>query len=318
MCASVAWAVSNVQVSATGPRAGETTLRLFDPGGKPVAADASDSRRFSNLAPGAYTAEVLVGGKPVGSRSTVRLDDGDNELRVDSRTGAVEVIRRVARMQQQQQDGLEFGIFGGWKRTPFDGRFESTALGADDSRSFKTDATNLSVEARYNFRAAREMPDTRFFVFGGYTHYFDADERKRFLDLHPTPGNDSGIAVDERYSWTMGLGARWMLSSTVGLEAMLGAHATRTRVDALSDESCCGGPDNRFRRSRTDWGPMAGIGLRCRLGQLGSGRPLTGVLRYTAMKVDDIEVSGRSAFGFDYGARVNGGWNHSVQVGLTF
>jgi hypothetical protein len=28
-------------------------------------------------------------------------------------------------------------------------------------------------------------------------HYFGADERERFLDIHPTPGNDSGIAVDQ-------------------------------------------------------------------------------------------------------------------------
>jgi hypothetical protein len=317
--ASLAWAVSTVQVSATGPRAGETTLRLFDAGGKPVSPDAANSQRFSNLTTGTYQAEVLVGGKPVGQRTTVRLEDGDNQLRVDSATGSIEVIRRLARMQQQQQDGFEFGIFGGGKETPFKGNLRSIALNDSGSSGLKKDGTSFGVEARYNFRMLPELPNTRLFVFGGYTDYSGISTNKRFLDFHPTPGNDSGVAVNEKHSWTAGLGARWNFDDRFGLEVALGGHATRTRVAALSDESCCGGPDNRIKDTETVKGLMGSVGLRCRLGRYASGRPITGILRYTAMKMDDIKVTGQSpAFGFDYKARVDGGWNQSIQLGLTF
>ena len=316
--ASAALAVSNVEVTPTGPRASETTIRLFDSGGKPVTSDAGNPNRYSNLPTGSYSAETVVGGKQVGQRTTVRLDDGDNQLRVDSTTGAIEVIRRLARRQQQQQDGFGFGIFGGWKQTPFDGTLSSTALGQSGSTDLKTDAGNLTLEGRYHFRALPQIR-ARPFIFGGYTEYFGANEEKRYLDFHPTPGMDSGIGIDEKHSWTLGLGARWNLTEQVGLEFMVGGHATRTRVSALSNESCCGGIDNRI--SRTDYlkGAMLGVGLSYQLGRFASGRPITGIARYTAMHMDDIDVRGMSAtFPFDYAARVNGGWNHSVQFGLTF
>src|SRR5688572_32396755 len=94
---SAAFAVSNVDVTPTGPRASETTIRLFDSGGKPVTSDTANPNRYTNLTTGTYTVETVVGGKQVGQRTTVRLEDGDNQLRVDSTTGAVEVIRRLAR-----------------------------------------------------------------------------------------------------------------------------------------------------------------------------------------------------------------------------
>ena len=317
--ASLAWAVATVEVAPTGPRAAETTLRLFDAGGKPLSPDPGNPRRFTGLLAGTYQAEVLVGGKPVGQRTTVRLEDGDNQLRVDSATGSVEVIRRLARMQQQQQDGFEFGIFGGSKETPFDGHVRSTMLGFSDSDGLKKRGTSLGVEARYNFRPLPELPNTRFFVFGGFTDYSGIGKTERFVDAHPTAGNDTGVAVNERHSWTAGLGARWMLDQRFGLEVALGGHATRTRISALSDESCCGGPANKFSNTETVKGLYGSVGLSCRLGHYGSGRPITGILRYTAMKMDDMNVSGVSpAFGFDYKARVDGGWNQSIQLGVTF
>src|SRR5688572_12818227 len=150
--ASAAFAISSVDVMPTGPRAAQTTIRLFDPAGKPVAADAGNPSRFSNLPAGNYSAETIVGGNPVGSRTNVRLDDGNNQLRVDSTTGAIEVIRRLARTQQQQQDGLGLGIFGGWQRTPFDGTLTSMALGERGDSDLKTDAGSLTLEGRYRFR----------------------------------------------------------------------------------------------------------------------------------------------------------------------
>lgn len=316
--ASPAIAIANLEVIATGPRAAETTLRLFDPAGKPVAADSGKPNLFSNLPSGGYTAETLVAGAPVGSRTMIRLDDGDQQARVDSMTGAVEIIRRIARRQQQQQEGWEFGVLGGYKRTPYRATLDSLALNKGGSSNFETDGGSLALEARYNLRVrAQQQLGAALFLFGTYVEYLGTDEQRRFVDFHPTPGKDSGVAIDEKRSVILGLGSRWNTAQQTGVELMLGMHWTQARITGMADESCCGGIDNRFSRNKDIFGPMLGVGTRFPLVRLQTGRPMFGSLRYTALHMKDIQVSGRSSrFPFDYTARGDGGWNHNVQAGV--
>jgi hypothetical protein len=316
---SAALALSNVEVVPTGARAGETRLNLLDSGGKPVTPDAGNPNRYSNIPSGRYATEVVVGGKPVGSRSSVNLDDGNNRLRVDSVTGAVEVIRQIVFLQQQQQSAWGFGLYGGWKRMPYDGEFSRASPPNGGSTDLDTDGWLLALEARYYWRRQQQTLGAQLFLYGTYVEYFGTDEQRRFLDIHPTPGNDSGLGIKEKRSVLYGLGGRWNLAQQVGFELMLGGHTTWVRGEGFSDESCCGSTDVRFSRDKTLWGPMVAVGLTYPLFKLASGRPVTGFARWTALHMDDFEATGRSpAFGFDYRARFNGGWNNSLVVGAQF
>ena len=87
--ATLAFAITNVEVTPTGPRASETTIRLFDTQNQPVAPAPGTTNRYTNLTSGTYTAQVVVGGTAVGPRQTLQLGDGNVVLRPDSTTGAI-------------------------------------------------------------------------------------------------------------------------------------------------------------------------------------------------------------------------------------
>jgi len=89
--AQAALAITNVDVAPTGPRASETTIRLFDTNNNVVPPAPGTPNRYANVASGTYTAEVVVGGSVVGTRQTIRLGDGNHVLRPDSATGVIGV-----------------------------------------------------------------------------------------------------------------------------------------------------------------------------------------------------------------------------------
>ena len=321
--ASAALAGADVTVVPTGERAGQTAFGLFDSAGQPVAPDPGNPSRFTNLPPGTYFAEVSVGGEAVGGRTAVRLDDGSNQLRVSSATGAAEVPRQIV-FQQQLQSAWGFGLYGGWKRTPYNGELsfdDNRAVTMSGRTDLEEDGTSLAIEARYYMRRQQQTLGAQLFLYGTYAEYFGTESQRRFLDLHPPLGsNDSGLSVDEKRSFMFGLGGRWNLAQQLGFELMLGAHATRVRASMLFDESGGGGLNERISRNKTLWGPMLALGLTYPLWKLASGHPVLGVVRYTALRMRDINFAAMSSTfpNFDYRAHFDGGWNQSFQLGLQY
>jgi hypothetical protein len=61
------------------------------------------------------------------------------------------------------------------------------------------------------------------------------------------------------------------------------------------------------------------VGLTYPLFTLATGRMIMGTLRYTGMYMPSVDVMGRAPLsGFDYRARVDSGWQHSIQAGVIF
>jgi len=315
---TVALADATLQVMPTGPRAGETTLRLTDSAGRTVAPNPGSPNSFSNLAAGQYSAVAMVGGNPLGQPTSIRLEEGRNEARVSSATGAIELLSRQGSMQQQQQH-WGFGVLGGWKRTPFDGSISSSALGMTASGGLEETGQTLALEARYYLRQRTPQSGLRFFGFGSYNFFSGLDTERALVQFHPGTGNDSGVAVEEKDSIQLGAGARWMASRDTGLEALAGLHRTRITLTAFSNEMGGGGPNNRFTKEESSWDFLWGLGLTHRVFNLSSGRPVSATVRYTAARIRDMSVSGMSPFtGSTYTGRVNGGWNQSLTAGLLF
>jgi hypothetical protein len=310
-----ALAVASAKVTATGAKAGETVVRLFDSTGAPVASDPGNPNSFSNLAPGSYSALTEVGGKVVGARQTIQLSDGSNDMRADSETGEIKVLPVLGRLQQQQIL-WSFAILGGYKRTPFDFDFRTAAGGASGSGDLEESGSSLALEVRHRLRNLEAL-GAGLFLYGTYVEYFGTDLQRLVLNLHPGGGNDSGARAEEKRSFMFGLGGRWNLAQRLGAELMVGAHATRMVVAALSDESCCGGPANAFQETRTMWGPMVAASLVYPLAVLQARRTLYGIARWTGVRIGDVTASGVSPFtNWDYSATVRGGWQHNWQFGI--
>jgi hypothetical protein len=90
--ASLALALATVDVTITGPKANETTIRISDSYG-PVKADPNISNRYIDVDPGKIVVDVFdASGKQVGFPQTVTVENGPNQLQVDSVTGKVDVI----------------------------------------------------------------------------------------------------------------------------------------------------------------------------------------------------------------------------------
>lgn len=89
--APAALAIANLEVIPTGERAGETTVRLFAADGGVVAPAPGNPGRYTGLTSGTYSAEVVVGGRTIGPRTSFQLPDGDHRLSASSDTGAIGV-----------------------------------------------------------------------------------------------------------------------------------------------------------------------------------------------------------------------------------
>ena len=315
---SMAYAVATVDTTVTGSKVAETTIKLTDSSGSTVAPDPGTKNKFSGLAAGSYTVEVLQGGKTVGSPSTVALEDGDNQLRVNSDTGAVSILPLLAHRQQQQQYGWSFGVLGGWKETPYRSTVSvENGLFGSGRTSLEEDGNSLALEARYNFRRMQQAFGARLFLYGTYVKYFGTDREKIFIDAHGADGiNDTGARAEEKHSIMFGVGSRWNVAQKLGLELMLGAHRTRVNLSATTDEL---GNPFKFSKSKSMWGPMFALGLTYPLTTLSNGLPLVATARWTRTWMRDTSLSGVSTgpcFGCRYDADFDGGSQDNFQVGI--
>ena len=314
--ASTIYAGATVKVTPTGARADETALRLVDSYGAPLAADPGDRNSFTDLPPGIYLAQVFVGDRPAGPQTTIGLEQGESEIRIAA-AGVTEVKPPIAQRQQQlmMQAAWSFGVLGGWKWTPYDMTFTSNIFGANARTGAEETAGALAAEVRYNFSRRQQNLGARLFLFGTYIHYFGTDAERRFVNLHPTPGLDTGGRIEEKRSFGFGLGAHWNIAQRVGFELLLGAAATRLEFAALSNESGGGGGDVRIPRRATEWGPLIALGLTYPVFQA-----VTGTARLYAMRMGDQDVAGRSPLVpvWDYAARFHGGWQYMCMLGLLF
>lgn len=313
--AAPALAVDNGRIQVTVPSVGETSLKLFGPGGTEVSPGAEPAT-YTDLAAGAYTLRTEREGKVSETRIPVE-EDKTCLVKVDD-TGDTELLRCVALvlLGQQQQQPWTFGVLGGWKETPFDSQL-TTSFGSG-SVNLEEDGGSLALEARYNFRRQQQL-GARLFLYGTYMHYFGTDVERMFLNVHPTSAMDTGVYVDEDYALHLGIGSRWNLAQRLGLELMLGAHITRVESHLTTLESQGGGTDLRFRRNKNDAGPMMALGLTYPLMKLPNGRPLNGTFRWTRTWLSDINISGASAYsGGQYESRVDGGAQDNLQLGVQW
>jgi hypothetical protein len=313
---SVAYAVDNGRIQVTVPSIGQTSLKLFDAGGIQVPS-GPDATTFTDLKPGAYTLRAERDGKASETKVPVE-EDKTCMVKVDEK-GDSKLVRCVAMalVAQQQQSPWTFGVLGGWKQTPFDTRL-NTSFG-NGSADLEEEGTSLALEARYNFRQRQQQLGARMFLYGTYVHYFGTDLERLFLNVHPTPAQDTGVSTEEKNALHLGVGSRWNLAQRLGLELMLGAHATRVKGGITTLESQGGGTDLRFQRTKTLYGPMLALGLTYPLWTMQNGHPLNGVFRWTRTWMPDFSVTGSSAFsGGTYDARVNGGPNDSIQLGVQW
>lgn len=93
LVATAAAAISNVDVVVTGPRPNETTISLINEKTGPVDSMPGQPMRYTGLESGTYRVEVRVDGKPTGAPTVLRLTDENVQLRVDSATGSIDVVR---------------------------------------------------------------------------------------------------------------------------------------------------------------------------------------------------------------------------------
>ncbi len=313
---SPAWAVDNGRIQVTVPSIGQTSLKLFDPGGIQVPS-APDATTFTGLKPGPYTLRTERDGKASETKVPVE-EDKTCMVKVDDK-GDSELVRCVAMalLGQQQQSPWTFGVLGGWKKTPFDTRLNTT-FGNGDA-DLEEGGGSLALEARYNFRKRQQNLGAQMFLYGTYVHYFGTDLERLFLNVHPLAALDTGAAAEEKNALQLGVGSRWNIAQRLGLELMLGVHATRVKGSIITLESQGGGTDLRFDRTKTLFGPTLGLGLTYPLRTMKNGHPLNGVFRWTRAWMPDFSVSGSSAFsGGNYDARINGGAQDSFQLGVQW
>lgn len=299
--APAALAVATVKATAVGPKAGETMIRLFDSGGQPVRPDAGNPNSFSNLAPGSYSAETVVGGRVIGGRQSVRLADGENPLRVDSETGAITALPLLGRRQQQQQRGHSV-VSLEYSRWNFDlrvcGNVPAQTCGDVDLDEFKP-------WLHYEYRA----PLTRTTVggtpvmpwwYGGISAPLDDDQQEITLEFHaPTPGLDSGGKLKVPFVLRGGVGATAQLGGGFSLEANAGLFGMRSEISAISTEVAT---RNEFTNRKTLFG--ADLGLRLNYGftpHFQAGIGING-LCYGSQR-----ASGTSALNFSYEAKRDSG-----------
>ena len=228
--ASIALAVATVDVTYTGPQSkiDETTIRLFDRDGKPVPVKPiADHRNRFSVDSGTYGAEVYVGGKQVGSRSSITVVDGGNALRVDSETGLVEVVPTaastpVAPVPAAQPGGV--ALLGGGSQI----RDKPPTTGVNESGTSPTSllkgpnhVNNYTVDAEVDLKPATPDLSARFWaaLFGiGGSH-------------DGPPSTSVHVPVGTRAGW-----AYWMPTSTgsTGITSAGGADAVfKTRFDEV-------------------------------------------------------------------------------------
>ena len=311
-----AFAVDNGRIQVNVPSIGQTSLKLFDTLG--AAMPSSDPTTFANLKPGGYTLRSERDGKV--SETKVAVEENQTcMVKVDDK-GDSELVRclPVALVGQQQQRPWTFGVLGGWKETPFDTRLNTTF--GNGSADLEESGGSLALEARYNFRRRQQNLGAEMFLYGTYVHYFGTDLERLFLDVHGAPGNlDTGAGAEEKNALQVGVGGHWNLAQRLGMELMLGAHATRVKGSVVTLESQGGGTDLRFSRNKTLVGPMLALGLTYPLLTMQNGHPLNGVFRWTRTWMPDFNVSGSSAFsGGNYDARINGGAQDNFQLGVLW
>lgn len=308
-----AWAVDNGRIQVTVPSFGQTSLKLFDAGGGQVPS-APDATLFTNLKPGPYTLRVERDGKT--SETPVPVEEDKTcMVKVDDK-GDSELVRCLPlALVGQQQNPWTFGVLGGWKKTPFNSSLNTTfGNGSDD---LEEDGASLALEARYNLN--QRIKGARLFMFGTYMQYFGTDLQRLFLNLHPTPALDTGTGAEEKNALHLGVGSRWNVAQRVGMELMLGAHATRVKGSILTLESQGGGTDLSFQRTKTLYGPLLALGMTYPLWTMKNGRPLNGVFRWTRTWMPGFNVSGNSAFsGGNYDARIKGGAQDNLQLGVQW
>lgn len=314
--AAPALAVDNGRLQVTVPSLGQTSLKLFGPGGAQVPP-GPDATTFTGLAPGVYTLHVERDGKT--SETRVPMEEDQTCLvRVDDK-GDSELVRclPLALVGQQQQQPWTIGLLGGWKNTPFDTRL-NTDFG-NGTADLEEGGGSLALEARYNFRLRQQDLGALMFLYGTYVHYFGTDLERLFLDVHGAPALDTGVSAEEKNALQLGFGSRWNLAQRLGIELMLGVHATRVEGGITTLESQGGGTDLHFSRTKTLYGPMLALGLSYPMLTLANGRPLNGTFRWTRTWLPDFCLSGSSAFsGGTYDACIDGGAQDNFQLGVQW
>lgn len=321
-----AHAVADMNIAVRGdPQAiGETTIQLVDQStGQTVQEDRDSDRRagiwwFRGKKPGAYQVRVLRGGKVV-EQETVRIPEtGSVALNVDALTGRISMARAATTIMRPRFD---LGVFGGAKRTPWDGRADYITNALSDSGDLDDTIGEFGIEGRYHFGLAQNTRQFELgrgmFVYGSALHYFGGPLTRLFANFHPTPGFDSGMSVEERWAFRLGLGYGLNIYQSLGLALMVGAHTTQVEVEGITDESGGGGTLNRFSRTKWLLGPFFAAELNYPLGFMQAVAAYM-FLRAEFSYMPDVTVSGRSTSGFDYRYEAEGGINSGVVAGLRF
>lgn len=321
LCAPVkqAHAIATVEVNVTGQSLGETTLQLTDEQGQAVKEDDDSDKaagfwRWRNKRPGTYRLQVLRNGVPVGAPQTIQvIDNKTNTFRADSQGGQVTTISSAFAPDVMRQYAV--GVYGGWKHTPWDGTISSTVANTTPASGDLDDNFGMiGFEGRYYLSPVQQRMQALgagLFITGTYIHYMTGGLDRLFGSHHiPVPGDDVGVGVDERWSFLLGLGKEFNLYQRLGIALMVGAHMTRADITALADE----GQGERYRQSRTLFGPFIGAELFYRIGAFYS-LPVVLALQTRMMWMPDTTLSANSN-NFAYHAEVDGGPNVNVMAGL--
>ena len=307
MTASTVGAVSNLTIGTQGSTA--TKLSLFNRDNEQVAS-GTGGLTATGIDPGAYRLLVDTPAGPVETGIEVE-DETTCTYQVDTESGKADRLRCVpllAQQQQQQQAGWSLIGLGGIKRSPFDA--DISTLFGNGSADLQDNGWRFSLEGR---RQIGSSASGTTFAWGGVDVYSSVKDTKLTLDVHPTPGNDTGAGFEEEYGLRLGIGRSWSLGNGVSVDGLIGVHATRVKGTLITDESGGGGNREMFTDREFLLGPTVGVGVSMPLRGM-PGAFLHG--RATLDHMPDIDVSGRSSLGFDYSQTIDGGWQPSFQVGI--
>lgn len=217
------------------------------------------------------------------------------------------------------------GAFGGFARTPYDGRVTSTALAADESGGLGDTMGFAGFDARLYLRAIGQLGladqvalyTPNLFLQFQYLHYFNNERRNLFATLHNAITRDTGLSVEEKNALRFLLGATFALRPDLAFSLMAGAQMMRSEITGISRETLGGGAEDQvFRRNRTMWSPYVGVELAYALA-LGGDVNAQIFLAAGAAWMGDTRVSGNSSnFGFDYDFKVEGGIRPELLFGV--
>lgn len=321
-----AFAVADMNIVVRGePQAiGETTIQLVDQStGQTVQEDSDSDRRagiwwFRGKKAGSYQVRVLRGGKVV-EQETIRMPEtGSVALSVDAVSGRIATAGTRATIMRPRFD---LGLFGGAKRTPWDGRADYITGASSASGDLDDTIGEVGIEGRYHFGLAQNTRQFQIgrglFAYGSALHYFGGWQTRLFADFHPTAGFDSGMSIRERWAFRLGLGYGLNIYQSLGLALMAGAHTTQVEVAGITDESGGAGTLNRFERTKWLLGPFVAAELNYPLGFMQAMAAYM-FLRTEFSYMPDVKVSGQSTLGFDYRYKADGGVNSSLVAGLRF